>query len=92
MLSGARQTGKTTLVRELLGLPDQARYRFDDESLLRRANDDPVGFVEALPRSAAIDEFQRAGRSFLLAVKQAADPDPARGQLLLTGSANYLRA
>jgi predicted AAA+ superfamily ATPase len=78
VLGGARQTGKTTLVRELLGLPDQARYSFDDESLLRRATDDPVGFVEALPRPAAVDEFQRAGRGFLLAVKQAADLDPAR--------------
>ncbi|MGH3976430.1 MAG: ATP-binding protein [Pseudonocardiaceae bacterium] len=90
VLSGARQTGKTTLVRDLLGLPDQARYSFDDESLLRRATDDPVGFVETLPRPAAIDEFQRAGRGFLLAVKQTADLDPTRGQLLLTGSANYL--
>ncbi len=90
VLSGARQTGKTTLVRELLGLPDHARYSFDDEGLLRRASADPVGFVEALPRPAAIDEFQRAGRGFLLAVKQAADLDSARGQLLLTGSANYL--
>ena len=37
-----------------------------------------------------MDEFQRAGRGFLLAVKQAADRDRARGQLLLTGSTNYL--
>lgn len=90
VLGGARQTGKTTLVRELLGLPGQARYSFDDESLLQRATADPVGFVEALPRPAAVDEFQRAGRGFLLAVKQAADLDPTRGQILLTGSANYL--
>jgi len=46
--------------------------------------------LAALPRPAAVDEFQRAGRGFLLAVKQAADLDSARGQLLLTGSANYL--
>jgi hypothetical protein len=51
---------------------------------------DPVGFVEALPRPAAVDEFQRAGRGFLLAVKQTADRDWTRGRLLLTGSANYL--
>lgn len=73
-----------------IGLPDQARYSFDDESLLRRATGDPIGFVETLPHPAAVDEFRRAGRGFLLAVKQAADLDPARGQLLLTGSANYL--
>lgn len=90
LLGGARQTGKTTLVRDLLGLPGQAWFSFDDEAILARASDDPVGFVEALPRPAAVDEFQRAGRGFLLAVKQAADRDRTRGQLLLTGSTNYL--
>ncbi len=90
VLGGARQTGKSTLVRDLLGLPVHAQFSLDDEALLRRAVEDPVGFVDALPRPAAVDEFQRAGPGFLLAVKQAADLDPARGQLLLTGSANYL--
>src|SRR3981081_3695145 len=90
LLGGARQTGKTTLVRDLLELPGHAWFSFDDESVLARALDDPVGFVDALPRPAAVDEFQRAGRGFLVAVKQAADRDRARGQLLLTGSTNYL--
>jgi predicted AAA+ superfamily ATPase len=90
IVGGARQTGKTTLVRDLLKLPGHAWFSFDDEAVLARAIDDPVGFVDALPRPAAVDEFQRAGRGFLLAVKQAADHDRARGQLLLTGSTNYL--
>lgn len=90
LLGGARQTGKTTLVRDLLSLPGHAWFSLDDEAVLARAIDDPVGFVDALPRPAAVDEFQRAGRGFLLAVKQAADRDRARGQLLLTGSTNYL--
>ena len=90
LLGGARQTGKTTLVRDLLELPGQAWFSFDDEATLARAVDDPVGFVEALPRPAAVDEFQRAGRGFLLAAKLAADRDRRRGQLLLTGSTNYL--
>jgi predicted AAA+ superfamily ATPase len=90
LLGGARQTGKTTLVRDLLDLPGQAWFSLDDEAVLARAADDPVGFVDALPRPAAVDEFQRAGRGFLLAVKQAADRDRTRGQLLLTGSTNYL--
>jgi len=90
LLGGARQTGKTTLVRDLLCLPGHAWFSFDDEAVLARAIDDPVGLVDALPRPAAVDEFQRAGRGFLLAVKQAADRDRARGQLLLTGSTNYL--
>ncbi|MGH9189149.1 MAG: ATP-binding protein [Acidimicrobiales bacterium] len=90
VVGGARQTGKTTLVRDLLALPPGARFSFDDEATLRRAEEDPIGFVEALPRPAAVDEFQRAGRGLLLAVKQAADADRSRGRLLLTGSANYL--
>ncbi|MGH8907201.1 MAG: ATP-binding protein [Egibacteraceae bacterium] len=90
VLAGARQTGKTTLVRELLELPASSQFTMDDEAVLRRATDDPAGFVASLPRPAAIDEFQRAGRGLLLAVKRAVDLDTARGQLLLTGSANYL--
>jgi uncharacterized protein len=90
IVEGARQTGKTTLVAELLGLPANAQYSFDDPATLARAIADPVGFVGALPRPAVVDEFQRAGGGFLLAVKQAADRDRSRGQLLLTGSANYL--
>jgi predicted AAA+ superfamily ATPase len=90
LLGGARQTGKTTLVRDLIELPARAWFTFDDQAVLARAVDDPIGFVDALPRPAAVDEFQRAGRGFLLAVKQAADRDRTRGQLLLTGSTNYL--
>lgn len=90
LLGGARQTGKTTLVRDLLELPGHAWFSFDEQAVLARAMDDPVGLVEALPRPAAVDEFQRAGRGFLPAVKQAVDQDRARGQLLLTGSTNYL--
>lgn len=89
-VGGARQSGKTTLVRELLGLTDTATVSFDDPATLARAIEDPVGFLAALSRPAAIDEFQRAGKPFLLAVKMAADRDRTRGQLLLTGSASYL--
>ena len=90
VLGGARQTGKTTLVREQLNVPADATFSFDDGGTLGRAERDPVGFVNGLPRPSAIDEFQRAGRDFLLAVKLRADRDNTRGQLLLTGSANYL--
>lgn len=90
MLGGARQTGKTTLVTDLLQLPPGAQRTLDDAATLRSAVDDPVGFVQALPRPAVVDEFQRAGPDFLLAVKQQVDRDRSRGQMLLTGSANYL--
>jgi predicted AAA+ superfamily ATPase len=90
VLGGARQTGKTTLVSELLDLAPASQYTFDDEATLARATDDPVGFLEVAPRPATIDEFQRAGRGFLLAVKQTVDRHRQRGQLLLTGSTSYV--
>ncbi|MGQ0776592.1 MAG: ATP-binding protein [Pseudonocardiales bacterium] len=92
VLGGARQTGKSTLVDELLGLPRSARFTLDDPGVRKMATSDPVGFLESLPRPSAIDEFQRAGPDLLLAVKLAADRDRTRGQLLLTGSASYLAA
>jgi predicted AAA+ superfamily ATPase len=90
VLGGARQTGKSTLVADLLGFPASAWFTLDDAAVRRRATEDPSGFVAALPRPSVIDEFQRAGEDLLLAVKQAADRDRTRGQLLLTGSASYL--
>lgn len=84
------QTGKSTLVEDLLGLPAPARFTLDDPGVRRFATDDPTGFLDALPRPASIDEFQRAGPDLLLAVKRVADRDRSRGQLLLTGSASYL--
>lgn len=90
VLGGARQTGKSTLVDELLDLPPSARFTLDDPGVRKLATEDPIGFLDSLPRPSAIDEFQRAGPDLLLAVKRTADHDRARGQLLLTGSASYL--
>ena len=89
ILGGARQTGKTTMAREQLGLAPTARLSFDDQLTLSQAVEDPVGFVDSLPSPTVVDEFQRAGPGFLLAVKQRVDRDNTRGQFLLTGSANY---
>jgi hypothetical protein len=89
-LGGARRTGKTTLVRDLLPAPGGSSVTLDDEALLLRARDDAAGFVASLDRPARIDEFQRAGEGLLLAVKAAADVDRRRGQFLLTGSARSI--
>lgn len=91
-LGGARQTGKTTLVRDLLPPSGGSSVTLDDEALMLRARDDAAGFLTSLDRPARIDEFQRAGEGLLLAVKAAADTDRRRGQILLTGSAGSLSA
>jgi len=88
-LLGARQAGKTTLVRSIADREHPARYvSLDDRSARELAQADPLGFLGGGDR-LAIDEVQRAP-DLLLAIKQIVDADDARGRFLLTGSANIL--
>ncbi len=90
LLNGARQTGKTTLVRELLAGLRRTRYlTFDDAPVLAAARADPAGFVAGLRDSVVLDEIQRAPELFV-ALKAAVDRDRRPGRFLLTGSANVL--
>jgi predicted AAA+ superfamily ATPase len=86
LLSGPRQSGKTTLARELES--DQTEYRTLDDSTLREAAEsDPHGFVKRNTKTLIIDEVQLTP-SLLPAIKKAVDEDTRPGQYLLTGSAN----
>jgi predicted AAA+ superfamily ATPase len=89
-LLGARQVGKSTLVRDLAAHEYQARFLdLDDELTATAARSDPTGLVADIAGPAVIDEIQRAP-GLLLAIKQRLDGNQARGQFLLTGSANVL--
>ena len=86
LLSGPRQSGKTTLARELES--DQTEYRTLDDSTLREAaENDPQGFIKRSTNTMIIDEVQLTP-SLLPAIKKAVDEDTRPGQYLLTGSAN----
>lgn len=90
-LLGPRQAGKSTLVRMLAAERLDADYlSLDDEPVRSLASADPAGFIAARERPTVIDEVQRAPE-LLLAIKSRVDRDPARGQFLLTGSANLRR-
>jgi hypothetical protein len=84
VVTGARQTGKSTLVR---GLGHERAYvTLDEIETLARAEEEP----DALLRDAGpitIDEVQRAPR-LLLAIKRAVDAKRTPGRFILTGSAN----
>ncbi len=89
-LLGARQVGKSTLVRELSASDYRARFiTLDDELTANAARADATGFVAEIEGPAVIDEIQRVP-GLLLAIKQRLDSNQARGQFLLTGSANIL--
>jgi hypothetical protein len=88
VVTGARQTGKSTLVRELA--PGDARpyFTLDDLDVLGQANAAPDDLVARADR-LTIDEVQREP-GLLRAVKRAVDKRRAPGRFLLTGSANLL--
>jgi hypothetical protein len=89
-LLGARQVGKSTLARDLAANEFPARYiSLDDEVAADTAREDPRGFIAEVEGPTVIDEVQRAP-GLLLAIKERLDRNQARGQFLLTGSANIL--
>ncbi|NJD66363.1 MAG: ATP-binding protein [Chloroflexi bacterium] len=86
VVTGARQTGKSTLAR-MLGT--RHRYLTLDDVLLRDlAVRDPEGFLDQADR-LIIDEVQHAP-DLLLAVKRRVDEQREPGRYILTGSSNLL--
>ena len=88
-LQGARQTGKSTLVKSLAEQSFASYSTLDTATVLAAATDDPDGFVRGLARPTVIDEVQRAP-ALAVAIKAAVDADRRAGQFLLTGSASAL--
>lgn len=89
-LNGARQTGKSTLIREIVETIYPARYvTFDEATVLSGAKSDPDGFLKNITLPIAIDEVQRAPE-FFLAIKAEVDKLRKPGRFILTGSANVL--
>jgi len=87
VLTGARQTGKSTLVRELVPAP-RDYLSLDDLDVTEAARRDPESLVGG-DRAVTFDEVQREP-DLLLAVKRAIDEKRRAGRFLLTGSANLL--
>ncbi len=89
LITGARQSGKTTLVEALIESKKIPLYTFDDEFTLANASRDPSGWLKSLPKPVAIDEVQRVKEIFL-PIKQDVDQNREPGRYILTGSANPL--
>lgn len=87
VVSGARQTGKSTFVQGTIGV-GRSYQTLDDLLVLERAQLEPdalVGGADLL----TLDEVQRSP-DLLLAVKRAVDERRTAGRFILTGSANLL--
>lgn len=90
VLTGARQTGKTTLVQSMPALAGHRYLSLDDFESKAQADHDPKSMLRDSPRMI-LDEVQRSPE-LLSAVKLAVDADRPRipGRFILTGSANLL--
>lgn len=87
LVTGARQVGKSTMLRSLL--PEGMRYVTLDHELMRmRAGEDPMGFLEEMGSPLCIDEVQYEPR-LLRAIKMRVDVTGEPGQYWLTGSQRF---
>jgi predicted AAA+ superfamily ATPase len=88
VVTGARQTGKSTLVQQLEPADDRLYLTLDDLDVLDQALRTPEDLVARAPR-LILDEIQRAP-DVLRAIKRTIDRRRTRGRFVLTGSANLL--
>lgn len=85
VLSGLRQTGKSTLLQAEAGLSRGHAYRtLDDFATLAAAEANPEALLAA---PAILDEVQRCP-DLLVAIKRSVDEQRLPGRYILSGSAN----
>jgi predicted AAA+ superfamily ATPase len=89
VVTGPRQSGKTTLVRQLFA--DRPYFNLEDPELLERARASPKSLVAALGDGAVVDEAQRWPELFSY-LQIEVDRDPRHGRFVLTGSENLALA
>jgi predicted AAA+ superfamily ATPase len=87
VVTGARQTGKTTLAKASTK-GDRRFYSLDDLDVMDLARRDPQALIGGA-EPVTLDEVQREP-GLLSAIKRAVDRERRSGQFLLTGSANLL--
>jgi uncharacterized protein len=87
VLTGPRQSGKTTLARH--ALPGHAYVSLEDPDLRRRIAADPRGFLQAQTAPLVLDEAQRLPE-LLSYLQTAVDADRRPGRFVVTGSQNLL--
>lgn len=87
LVTGPRQTGKTTLLKSLK--PENMGYvTLDDKVLRKQAQDDPKLFLEEHPAPLFIDEAQYAPDLFSY-IKINVDNSKTKGQYWITGSQQF---
>ncbi|TXI39479.1 MAG: ATP-binding protein [Nitrosomonas sp.] len=82
-VTGPRQSGKTTLVRQTF--PNKAYVNLEAPDVRELAETDPRGFLEQFPEGAILDEIQRIP-NLLSYIQVIVDEANRKGMFILTGS------
>ena len=85
-LTGPRQSGKTTLLRELF--PDYTYLSLENPDLRTFAENDPNGFFDKYSQFCIFDEVQRVPQLFSY-LQTIVDEKKIMGQFILSGSQNF---
>lgn len=85
-VTGPRQSGKTTLVREVF--PDLPYANLEAPDVRARAIEDPRGFLSQYPDGVIIDEIQRAPDLFSY-LQVLVDESQIPGRYIITGSHQF---
>ncbi len=86
IITGPRQSGKTTLSRMLA--PDSPYFSLEDPDVRAFATDDPRAFLRQSAGGAILDEIQRVPDLFSY-LQGVVDADRRMGQFILTGSSQF---
>jgi predicted AAA+ superfamily ATPase len=86
-VTGPRQSGKTTLVKQLF--PDKTYLSLENPDTRRFAIEDPRGFLSKYEEGAIFDEVQRTPELFSY-LQEILDNSNKTGRFILTGSNNFL--
>jgi len=86
-VTGPRQSGKTTLVKDLF--KHKPYVSLENPDTRRFAIEDPRGFLEQYKDGAVFDEVQRTPEIFSY-LQEITDNSKKPGQFILTGSNNFL--
>ncbi len=87
LLTGPRQSGKTTLVRAVF--PGYRYISLEDPDQRSFATEDPRGFLGQFEQAVVLDEAQRTPDLFSY-LQGIVDRTDKPGQFILTGSQNFL--
>lgn len=88
LVTGARQVGKTTMLKHLSEGTDRAYVSLDNAMARELAKSDPVLFFQTYKPPVLIDEVQKAPELFEQ-IKIICDETDERGLIWLTGSQQY---